>query len=158
MTRVICRHADIGIDKLINDIDDIDHEGTLSDNEISEIISMVIDKVNGQLPGSLQWIPSTSEVISDGEDIEVETVRDLISNAIAEVFGFENGMKSYELIIAYPGGNDSYYSRLAGSFWKSKETTTEAVLEEMKANDPDTFEDIANNPNVIDYWVEKVED
>lgn len=65
----------------------------------------------------------------------------------------------YELVLHYSGGNDYYYSRLTGGdYWESDKTSEEEVLEEMKANDPQTFEDIANNQNVIDYWVEKVGD
>lgn len=64
----------------------------------------------------------------------------------------------YELVLHYSGGNDYYYSRLTGGYWESDKTSEEEVLEEMKENDPQTFEDIANNPNVIYCWVEKVED
>ena len=66
--------------------------------------------------------------------------------------------KQYELMIKYKSGEvDEMYTRLTGKGWETEAATPEEALQEMKENDPETFEQIEANSDAIErYWVEEI--
>ena len=66
--------------------------------------------------------------------------------------------KQYELMIKYKSGEvDEMYTRLTGKGWETEAATPEEALKEMRANDPETFEQIEANSDAIErYWVEEI--
>lgn len=65
-------------------------------------------------------------------------------------------MKQFELVIKYSNGEiDRYYTRLnGGKGWETNLTDCEAVLEEMREIDPETFQDLDENGR--EYWAEEI--
>lgn len=89
MTRTtILRNYSLSYDNLINTLYDIDTEGYLTDDQYSDIASEIISKVDDSLPGSLMWMPHTSEIWADTDDdasIDSEQFNDILNEAFEEV-------------------------------------------------------------------------
>lgn len=69
-------------------------------------------------------------------------------------------MKMWELKIEYANGEvDDMYQRLTGHGWETTATDPEAVLDEMRSVDPDTFDQLEacqEEGTVVRYWAEEI--
>lgn len=83
-TTTILRCSKLSYTELINSIYDIDNEGTFSEEQYEKIASEIISKVDELLPGSLMWMPYTSELwadIEDDTDIDEDEFGEILNEA-----------------------------------------------------------------------------
>lgn len=107
---------------------------------------------------SLSALIAGLEAVAQDEEQD-EEVRKEAEDILQEIEGKgkeENTMKTFELRIKYNSGEiDDYYTRLTGKGWETDAETAEEALQEMKENDPETFESMSEN--VESFWAEEIQ-
>jgi hypothetical protein len=86
------RCYEVSYDRLLDSIYNADVEGVLKDEDVKRIASNIIDEVDNHLPGSMMWMPHTSEIwvdITDDADIDKEAFDEIFSDAFWTVMSLE---------------------------------------------------------------------
>ena len=86
------RCYEVSYDRLLDSIYNADILGVLNDGDIKRIASNIIDEVDNRLPGSMMWMPYTSEIwvdTTDDADIDKEEFDEIFSDAFRTVMSFE---------------------------------------------------------------------
>lgn len=87
--KAIMRHSDFGRDRLLNSIDDYDHEGVMTEDEKDDMLGDLINQIAGNLPDDLDWDPNTSEILADVNEedkYDVYEIREIFNRTIEGAF------------------------------------------------------------------------
>lgn len=86
-THAIIANARIGADMLHEQIYAMLGDISPTDDQMQDIVSSIVEKVDAQLPGSLSWYPYLSEVwadVEDESDIDTDDLLEMIGEAAEE--------------------------------------------------------------------------